>query len=146
MYKQIIALTLVAFAAVSYSQIVGIPDCGSRATIRNVFAGDCVTPPCRFERGQTYNIELHATATDTAHSLPYNVTANILGLPWTIMEGNACDMSDINCPTTTGDQIYFVYSYTVSEIFPPVPTNVTTIVRDHNDDQVICFILPIQIA
>lgn len=55
---------------------------------------------------------------EVASSLPFNVTATILGLPWTIMQGNACDT--VECPTQVGDAIYFRYVYNVDPNFPPV--------------------------
>ncbi|XP_037052529.1 uncharacterized protein LOC119086059 [Bradysia coprophila] len=144
MYKQIIALGVLAIAAVSYAQVTGWTDCGSTAIIRSIRAGPCTTTPCPFVRGNTYDIEFISTATAAATSLPYIVNATILGQPWTIMEGNGCDQ--LTCPTVVGQDFTFSYRYTVSEIFPPVPTTVTTFVTNQIGQIVVCFHLPVQIV
>lgn len=53
-----------------------------------------------------------------ASSLPYTVSAVILGQPWVIMQGNGCDQ--LPCPTTPGQSLRFEYRYTVTPEFPPV--------------------------
>ncbi|KAJ6649756.1 NPC intracellular cholesterol transporter 2 [Pseudolycoriella hygida] len=142
MFKAILAVCLLA--TVAYAQVTGWTDCGSTAIINEIRAGPCTQTPCQFVRGNTYSIGVTSTATSLASSLPYEVSANMLGLPVVIMEGDACDQ--LACPIQPGQVTTFSYEYTVSEIFPPVPTTTRTLVRNHLGGTVMCFDLPIQIV
>jgi hypothetical protein len=103
--------------------------------------------PCTFTKGETYTVEVDATAHSISNTLPYRVTATVV-IPIVIKEGDVCD--DLKegsqlCPVKEGDQITYQYIFEVAADFPQIDTRVTANVKDDNGGVVVCAQIDIRI-
>lgn len=56
-----------------------------------------------------------------SNNLPFAMTANVLGIPFPLLEGNACQHLTLgNCPALVGNTFTFRLAYLVTDILPPV--------------------------
>lgn len=117
----------------------------SMATIHRVRISGCNQTPCDFVVGQTYRMEVDATSCElnrlfcgkglcwhsrisflidavaNSNNLPFAMTTVFLGLPITLIDGNACNHFTVgSCPALNGNHFTFSLDYTATNLLPPV--------------------------
>ncbi|XP_037025064.1 NPC intracellular cholesterol transporter 2-like [Bradysia coprophila] len=146
MYKTIVAVLLIA--AVANAQLVGWRNCGSSlATVHRVRISGCSSTPCTFEVGTRILIEVDATALANSVNLPFAMTASVLGLPITLLEGNACNHFSLgSCPALAGNNFTFRLEYDVNDRIPRgVNTVVNTVLFNDFGDIGVCVSVDVMI-
>jgi len=89
---------------------VGYETCPSagKATVKRFAVTDCPdgSTTCEFVVGKTYTFDLEGTVHAdhvVANKLPFKVVGTLLGIPFTLVEGDACD--EMACPIQPGSDV-----------------------------------------
>ena len=113
---QAIVFGVLVLASVALAGDVAFRTCASAelAEIRRFGVSDCATGSdhCIFIKGNTYQFDIEAKShghAPHADELHYKVTGSVLGIPITLLEGDAChNMTAPNeCPIRPGDDIFW---------------------------------------
>ncbi|XP_037037144.1 uncharacterized protein LOC119074902 [Bradysia coprophila] len=78
-------------------------------------------------------------ASANTNTLPFAAQTMILGMPVTLMEGNACDHLRVgSCPALNGHDFTFSVVFDVPVILPPLNVVVTTLLWNDYGDVGVC--------
>ncbi|XP_037049344.1 NPC intracellular cholesterol transporter 2-like [Bradysia coprophila] len=139
MFKQIIVVSLLVVCI--SGNLTGWRNCGSPfADIHAVRVGGCPQTPCLFIQGESYLIEFEASSRVNTNSLNFVTVAQLLGVPITVLEGNACNhLRQGSCPILAGNRFTFSVLFEVPFYLPRIPNVITTRIWNDFGDEAICI-------
>jgi len=127
---------------------VKFKDCGSKTgAIKTVDISGCDTFPCKLKRGTTADVQVDFTSNIDTKTLKAVVHGRVAGipLPFPIPNSDGCK-SNCKCPVTKGSQNLYKNSIDVSTHYPKVQVMVKWELRDDNNNDVFCFVIPAEIT
>nr|WOA03676.1 NPC intracellular cholesterol transporter 2-like protein [Pardosa astrigera] len=125
-------------------------DCGSKSgRIIDVRLTGCEdSDVCELKRGETYTYGLSfESLTDSE-----NVKAHVYGIvggvtmPYPLPNPNACETEDIECPIENGKVYDFENTFDVRTSYPAMRLDVKWELKDDNNENIVCGIIPVQIV
>nr|QAX87810.1 NPC2-1 [Pardosa pseudoannulata] len=141
----VLALLMVAETfAIKYT------DCGSKkGKVVDVLLSGCEdSDVCELKRGETYSYGLTFESLTDSKSLKAVVHGVIGGIsmPYPIPNSNACEGSNVECPLESGNTYMYGNEIEIRKSYPSVRADVKWELRDENNENVVCVLIPVQIV
>ncbi|KAH0554205.1 NPC intracellular cholesterol transporter 2 homolog a isoform X1 [Cotesia glomerata] len=147
MYR--ITLGLVLYLAVSAN--AAFQDCGSKVgSYNNVTVTNCDPDAsiCTLTRGKDVSININFELDKDIKKVNSVVHGIILGIPlsFPIAHPNACEASGLKCPMTKdGGPYEYKASLHVETFFPKLKVDVKWELKDENDSNIVCVLVPAEL-
>ncbi|CAL1282632.1 unnamed protein product [Larinioides sclopetarius] len=125
-------------------------DCGSKTgKILNVQVTGCEeTDVCEFKRGEKYNYDVSFESlkdTETLKTVIHGIIGGV-ALPFPVQNPNACEHSAIECPLQSGQTYNYGYEIEVRRAYPALQANVKWELKDDNNEDVVCVLIPVKVV
>ncbi|XP_008557348.1 NPC intracellular cholesterol transporter 2 homolog a [Microplitis demolitor] len=147
MYRIILGLVL----CLSVSTYAVIQDCGSKVgKYNNVTVSDCEpdAATCILKRGTDASITISFDV-DKDISAVKAVVHGVIGgapLPFPFSHPDGCQTSGLTCPLTKASGPYtYTTTLHVEKLYPKLKVGVKWELKDENDDNIVCAMIPSEI-
>ena len=140
---------LLAVAAVS-SKKISYQRCAtsSRGRIIYVDVSPCDQEPCVFRRGSKETIRVSFIPDELiteAKIYAYGIKPGFWRVPLPL-DHNVCQGYGLTCPMKPIVPVNFVYSLNIKSMYPPGYYRLEVLIKDQNDNLVICGIIGLEVA
>lgn len=156
--KVFFALLLLAVAAVSSKKIsyqscasssLGLlPLWSSRGRIVYVDVTPCDQTPCVFKRGSKEKLTISFIPSEEITDAKIYAYGIYRGrrIPLPLPDHNACQGYGLNCPLKSGVPAELVYNLEVKKMYPRGSYKLEALIKDQNNNLVICAMIELKIA
>jgi len=128
---------------------VGTPikytNCGPN-TLINVDMSPCKTLPCVFMKGTNATVTIDFNTTRQVNEITTKVFGIVAGIPipYQLPKADGCDGCNLQCPLQPGTHKY-VNVFPVLKEYPDIKLAVKWELVDKNENQLLCFVFPMEI-
>ncbi|XP_064603817.1 NPC intracellular cholesterol transporter 2-like [Liolophura sinensis] len=140
---------MLAYLATVSAVQVHFKDCGSTmGKISSVDINPCPEEPCHLIRGKNTSVTVGFSSNEASGSLKAVVHGIIAGLPiaFPLPNADGCKSSGVSCPVTRGSSYSYTASLPVLKIYPTIKVVVKWELHDESDNNVFCFVVPVEIT
>ncbi|XP_068629124.1 ecdysteroid-regulated 16 kDa protein-like [Battus philenor] len=125
-------------------------DCGSKlATIQKVAVSGCSenAKECILKRNTNVTINLEFTPEKDIKSVETEVHGVIMNLPvpFPLPQPDACKDTGLTCPLKAGQSVSYKSTLPVLKSYPKVTVDVKWELKNENDEDLICILIPAKI-
>ena len=137
------------FLALASAVPVQFKDCGSKTGhIKVVDVSNCDKFPCPLKRGSDATIKVTYTPTTGSASAKSVVHGIIAGLPvpFNPPVTDTCASSVPACPSKANTDVTFTATLPIQTMYPKLSLTVKWEVQDDNNQDLVCFMIPVVIV
>ncbi|XP_050407691.1 NPC intracellular cholesterol transporter 2 [Patella vulgata] len=139
------AIFTVLVLAISATPVV-YKDCGSvKGSINSIDVSSCATEPCQFRRGTNISVTINFKANEAVTGATTVVHGIIAGVrvPFPV-PSDAC--KNMACPIASGASVSYTNVVFVQPVYPEIQLVVQWEVKDQAGNDLVCFVIPVQIT
>lgn len=139
-------LPFLSFCQENAGTSIQYTNCGPD-NLKNVDMSPCPTLPCTFPKGTNVTVTIDFSTDLQVSEVNAKVYGIVAGIPiaYPLPKSDGCKGCNLECPLSPGDYKY-INTFPVLESYPEIRIAVKWELLNENNNQILCFVFPMQIT